>query len=128
MRVYTVALGIYVFSLVLTMVNGLGIFQYQLPNPELDPNQGQVGITELTSKVSNVDESTLDKVFGGVGLIVNALKWMIEAFVTALTIIPLANKYQVPLPITLMFQGLIWFIYGFGIIQFLSGRGTKFME
>jgi len=129
MRFYQIGLGIWIFMLVLSMVNSLGIFQYELPTSDLDASQSEAKITALLDKAGESDskEDTTD-IVGGIGMMINAIGFMKEAFVNSIHIMGVADKYGIDRRISAPFEGILLFIYGFGMIQFITGRGTKTME
>lgn len=129
MQFYRIGLGIWVFMLMLSMVNSLGIFQYQLPASDLDASQSEVKISQILDKAGESDskEDTTD-IVGGIGMMINAMGFMKEAFVNSIHIMGVADKYGIDSRISAPFEGILLFIYGFGMIQFITGRGAKTME
>lgn len=129
MRFYHIGLGIWIFMLMLSMVNSLGIFQIELPASDLDASQSEAKITAIMDKAgeSGSKEDTAD-IVGGIGMMINAMGFMKEAFVNSLYIMGVADKYGIDARISAPFQGILLFIYGFGMIQFITGRGAKTME
>lgn len=129
MRFYTLALGIWVFMLILSMVNSLGIFQYQMPTANFDTSSSDAQITQLTNTMSqNQDTGTFGSIVAGVGLITGSFMYLIDVFWKSINLIGLGNAYGIDIRISAPFQALYTFTLVFGIYQFLTGRAVKIME
>jgi proteasome assembly chaperone (PAC2) family protein len=129
MRFYQIGLGIWIFMLILSMINSLGIFQLQMPASDLNATTGEAKITELTTNAatSQSKEDTGD-IVGGIGMMLSAMSYMKEAFIDSIHIMGIAHKYGIDDRISAPFEAILLFIYGFGMYQFITGRGTKIME
>lgn len=129
MRFYHIALGIWVLMLVLSMVNSLGIFLYQMPTANFDTSASDAQITQLTDTMSqSEDTSTLTSIVAGAGLITNSFSYMLNVFWRSINIISLGNAYHIDVRISAPFQALYTFTLIFGLYQFLTGRAAKIME
>jgi len=123
MRAYHIALWIIIFSSVVGGINDLGIFDTPLPTSHVVITEADVD--EITGTVQNIDSMS--------PLFFPMMVWqmfgvMITALSTALFIYPLLTSYGVPPIIATMIQTPIWFVYAWGIIQYLSGRNTTGMD
>lgn len=129
MRVYAIAFGFWMFVMTLSMINNLTIFQYTMPTDNLDANVGTAHITRLTDTMNqSTDSSTYYQITGGIGSLIGAIGFVLEAFPNSILIINIADDYGVPRAISIPFQGFYAFILGYGIFQLVTGRSTKIME
>lgn len=126
MKIYHIALGIIIFTASIQMVNDLGIFVTPLPTEHIDSAQGKVSRLTNTTDATAVNDIAND-FMGGFGIL-RSLGYLVSAFGAAIVIVPLLSSYQVPLTISIPIQAMIYFVYGIGIIQFLTGRGTKYYD
>jgi len=123
MRVYDIALFIFIFSFVSGAINGMGLFDVNLPGQHIDITEANVN--EITDSMQNVDVLGVAFFMMAVWQVLGVI---LTAFTTALTIIPLLSQYSVPLEVSVMIQGPIWLVYVWGILQYWSGRSTKGMD
>lgn len=115
--------------LLISMVNSLGIFSYQMPSSNLNTSTGEAQITQLTDTMSQTqDTNSFSSVISGIGLITKSLSYLINVFWKSIDIRALGSAYGIDRKITEPFQAIYVFILIFGIYQFLTGRGTKIME
>lgn len=121
MRIYHIALGVMVFTFALNMVNDMSIFKSPLPDQRISTTEAQV--TAMVN--SSTDSTDIGSEFFEVLMIIKVLKYVIGALSTTMYIVPLLQLYQIPSQIYMPIQGIIWFIYGWGVLSFLSGRSSK---
>ena len=119
MRAYTIALALITFGFIVGSLNGLGICSTQLPGPTSPI--GSAEIHEITEGIQSTQSSPLNDIF----LNIKFIGVIFEGLKTALTIIPLMSEYRVPLEISIIIQGPIWFVYAMGIVSYLLNRPTK---
>ena len=118
MRAYTIALALITFGFIVGSLNGLGICSTQLPGPT-SSFTGSAEIHEITEGIQSTQSSPLNDIF-----LIKFIGVIFEGLKTALTIIPLMSEYGVPLEISIIIQGLIWFVYAMGIVSYLLNRPT----
>lgn len=129
MRFYYIALGMWIFSLTLSMVNSLGIFSSQMPTSNLDTSIGDAQITQLTNTMSqSQDTNAFTSIVSGTGLILNGFSYLISVFWKSINIVGMANAYGIDSRISLPLQTIYVFILVFGFYQFLTGRAARIME
>ncbi len=115
--------------LCLSMVNSLGIFQFQMPTNNFNTSTGDAQITELTSTMSQSgDTGTFGSIVAGAGLMANSFSYLINVFWKSINLIGLGSAYGIDIRISVPFQALYTFTLIFGIYQFLTGRAAKIME
>lgn len=124
MKAYHIALGVMIFSFSLNMLNDSQIFVSPLPNYNAATSEAQV--TDMIN--ASTDSTDLGSEFFEILMIVKVLKFIIGMLSSALYIIPLLSMYQVPSTISLPLQSIIWIIYGWGILSWISGRSSKNYE
>ncbi|RLE42286.1 hypothetical protein DRJ19_04430 [Candidatus Woesearchaeota archaeon] len=74
-------------------------------------------------------QSIFDKVMLATDMLFKALSMFFNMFVAIVAIyIPLTSVLGVPSEIALLLQGVVYVVYAWAIIQFLSGRSVKYME
>jgi len=121
-KVYDIALALFIFQFVLGCINGLGIFETQVAVGNAEVSEAQV--QEVTGALENVE--------GGSGfsvlMVIKMVKIVIGAFFTVLFIVPMLLDWGIPLQIAMMIQMPIWLVEVWGIIQYVTGRSTKQME
>ncbi len=129
MRFYNISLGVWIFMLVLSMVNSLGIFAYKMPTANFDTSYSDAQITQLTDTMSQSEDSnTFTNIVAGAGLIANSFSYLINVFYKSINLISLGNAYGIDIRISAPFQAMYSFTLIFGLYQFLTGRAAKIME
>lgn len=123
MKIYYIALAVIIMSASLQIVNDMQIFSHHMNTQTFDSAQGKVTVMTNTTSLTDLSSDFL-----GVGGIVKAIGYIFNAMGTAIVIIPLLSSYGVPLAISAPIQGIIWFVYGMGAFQIISGRGVKYFE
>jgi len=113
MKFYNIALFVFIFNLVLAMLNSLALTTaYAVPSEAWQIN------TNITYTGSGLSSTAL--VFGD---FVKALGWFIDAFAKATILLPeLIKSFGFPDIIAWVISSAVWFVYLAGIIQFVSGR------
>lgn len=135
MRIYQLALILLTFSLVGSMYNELGIFEYQVVETEFGTNSSDIsGIIDLddTERIESEDsykEEVSD--IGGIEML--AKVWNVVANVLKNTLlIGEVFKQYVPGEIGAafgnIFTAVTWLIYSWGLIQLKLKVGTKGMD
>jgi len=118
MKVYGIALLIFIFGAVTGAIDGMGIFGTEIALP--------TGMNEsYITEVEEITQSHASWMFWIPMMIYRFVQILFSAFTTAITIIPMFMKYGVPMDIIVMLQSIIWLVYAVGIIQFVTGRSFK---
>lgn len=117
MKIYSIALFIYILSLVLGLLNGI----YTTASvPELGMESAIGHVEEITgvasSPVNFLWQSTV---------IVRLLGILINAFSGAIYIMPMLTKFGVSEDICLLLQAVVALVYIVGLVQWISGRYLK---
>ena len=118
MKVYSIALFLFIFGAVTGAVDGMGIFSTEIALP-IEMNETYV------EEVQEITQSHASWLFWIPMMIYRFVQILFSAFTTAITIIPLFVKYGVPVEVIAMVQTPIWLVYAVGIIQFVTGHSTK---
>lgn len=120
MKIYSIALWLFLFGAVTGAIDGMGLCgggDIALPTAM---NETYV------EEVQEITQSHASWLFWIPMMIYRFVQILFSAFLTAVTIIPMFHlHYGVPLDICLMLQAPIWFVYAIGIIQFVVGRSFK---
>lgn len=122
MKIYSVALFLFLFSTVVGGVESMLIFDTHIP---------EIGIESEEARVTEVQDTVKtgwSALFFLPLMIYRLFGVLICAFTTAITIIPMFLHYGVPVEIIAMIQGPIWLIYAVGLIQWITGHPFKTNE
>ena len=118
MKVYSIALFLFIFGAATGAVDGMGICGSDIA---LSTEMNETYVEE----VQEITQSHASWLFWIPMMIYRFAQILFSAFTTAITIIPLFIKYGVPLDVIVMIQTPIWLVYAVGIIQFVVGRSFK---
>jgi hypothetical protein len=122
MKVYDIALALFIFQFVLGCVNGLGIFDTQVTVGNLKISDAQV--TAVSETIENSEGGILLNTL----MLIKMFKIVFGAFLSVLFIVPMLLDWGIPLQIAMMIQMPIWLVEVWGIMQYVTGRTTKQME
>lgn len=122
---YAIVLFIFVFSLMSTTINELGIFDWNTVETGLDSDS----ITEIedmahasTNVKSGSSEGDVFGLFAGVQMIINAAGVMLKAFGSTVVVYFTLVNIGFPVAIASMLQGLVSLVEAIAITEFISGR------
>jgi len=119
MRAYTLALALFTFGFVVGAINGIAIFDTQLPGTT--STFGEAQVSEMTNESLNGEVSALQQISS----IFEMGAVFFEGLKTSLTVMPLLMSYGVPALVAMMIQGPIWMVYMVALVQFVTGRMIK---
>lgn len=122
MKVYGIALFLFIFSCVTGAIDEMAIFSTPISYTGLEMNE------TIVFEVQEITETHTTWLFWIPMLLYKFVQILFSAFSTAVTIIPMFSHYGVPLEVCLMIQTPIWLVYAIGIIQFIVGRSTKAID
>ena len=122
MRAYTIALALFAFGFVVGGINGLALFDTNLPGTAT--TFGETEIEDLSDGATSGGVSPLQSVAALIGL--GGI--FFEGIKTSLTILPFLMGYGIDPIIAMMIQGPIWLVYAVAVIQFFTGRSMKGLE
>lgn len=131
MKLWSIALFLFVFGFAVSAVNDLAIYDATVPGPEYNgPTEAEV--KDVSEAAVNVGLSPLFIFF----IIQTFAKAMLSGFLAVLTILPLfcsiLTAFGIPLlisvPIGMVIQGPVWFVELNGIYQLLTGYNETGME
>lgn len=142
MKIYDIILALYLFNLISNAFNAtlfIAVDSYnvsvgtQIPTQGLDPSNIGVQITELNKSVPSVgDVGLIDGVWGGIKMIANSMKFLLELFIYPSGITAIMTKL---LPANPMFGAFINIFYyaislimAFCLYMLLFNRNSKWME
>lgn len=112
-----IALFILTFSTVCTIINGVGVFEFMLPDTQVVGIDG-TQIQELT----DTGASALDRPLGVISFVGTILTTLTSIIVPVLYLPALLCPFGIPLYIALALNIPIWFIYGWDIFLIISNR------
>lgn len=124
MRAYTLALALFTFGFVVGMVNGIDLFEVKLPDSSGGGEITESQVQELTDSATSGPLSPLQSI----AALFMLGKVLMDAMISALTIMPLLLSYGVHPLVALMIQGPIWLVYVVALVQFFTGRDLKGSE
>jgi len=125
MRAYDILLFLVCLEASIGFVSSLNIF----PVSYVDASavQSSWNLEELEEQAQT--QSVIDKVMLATDMLFKALSMFFNMLVAIVAIyIPLTTVLGVPTEIALLLQGVVYVVYAWAIIQFLSGRSVKYME
>jgi len=125
MRAYDILLFLVCLEASIGFVSSLNIF----PVSYVDASavQSNWNLEELEEQAQA--QSVIDKVMLATDMLFKALSMFFNMLVAIVAIyIPLTTVLGVPSEIALLLQGVVYVVYAWAIIQFLSGRSVKYME
>lgn len=124
MKAYNIAFALFILNAVIGAVNGAGVFDTPVANIAKPINESE--ITEVVGDMESLHSYEL-LVFAP-KILIEMFSIFFSAILGAITIIPMFVQYGVPIYIIGMIQGPIWLVYGWGAVQFLTGRSGKSIE
>ena len=124
MKAYNIALALFVLNAVVGGINGMGIFDTHVA--EIPKVMNESEISEVVSDVGSLH--SYDLLVFAPKVLLEMFSLFFTAIAGAITIIPMLMDYGVSPSIIAMIQGPIWIVYGWGAIQFLTGRSGKNIE
>lgn len=122
---YAIILFIFIFSLLSTTVNDLGMFdQSAIETGITSAEIEQVNSSAMNSTTVNPlePEDGIISIFTGAQMVINAVGILIVSIGKTLIILPTLLKYNIPLPIATLFQVIVTYIEATAIGEFISGR------
>lgn len=131
MKLWSVALCLFIFGFGVSAVNDLAIFNTTVPGPE----QTSIGSDEITEVSDEVMSTGLNPLF--IFFVIQTVgKALIAGFIAILSILPLfcatLSAFGIPLtisiPIGMLIQGPIWFVMLNGLFQMITGYNEQGME
>jgi len=133
MKIYQIALVIFLFNLSLSMLNEMHIFDYSIP---ADKNWSKKieeigqGVNKSASgesgTISNPFKIDVTMIFGD---FITGLKILIASISNATVMLPyFLEKLGVPSALRTVLTAATWFAYAIGTLQFISGRSVKAYE
>ena len=112
-----IALFILTFSTVCTILNGVGIFEFMLPDTST------VGLDQATVQdLTNTGTSGMDNILGAIPFIGTILSTLASIIIPVLYLPALLCPFGIPLFIAIALNIPIWFIYGWDIFLIISNR------
>ena len=123
MKIYYLMLGIMIFSASVQIVDNMHIFSINMPYTNF--TSAEASVYKLTDQTQL---TFLDSALAGVQMLTTSIGYLVGMLTTAITIVPLAIQYQIPIAIYAPIQAIIWTIYAMGIFQLLTGRSTKLYD
>jgi hypothetical protein len=131
MKLWSIALCLFIFGFAVSAVNDLGIFHATIPGPE----QTAINSDEITDVSEEVMSTGLNPLF--IFFSIQTIgKTLISGFIAILSILPLfcatLGAFGIPLlisiPIGMVIQGPIWFVMLNGLFQMITGYNEQGME
>ena len=123
MRAYDILLFLVCLEASIGFVASIDLFS----TTYVDPSTVQLtdwNVQEIQNQSSS--PSLLDTAIDGLVKAIPQFFTMLLAI--AIIYIPLTQTFGVPTEVALLFQGVVYLVYTWAIIQFLSGRSVKYME
>ena len=127
MRAYDILLFLVCLEASIGFVSSLNIF----PVSYVDASAVQVSETWSLEDVQNQTATLtlVDKLMFATDILFKAVSMFLNMLLAiAVIYIPLTSVLGVPSEIALLLQGVVYVVYAWAIIQFLSGRSVKYME
>ncbi len=131
MKLWSIALCLFIFGFGVTCVNDLNVFGTTVPVTNVATvTEGE--ITDISEQVSTTGLNPLFTFF----VVQTFMKAMVSGFLAILSILPifisLLGAFGVPvtisLPIGMIIQGPIWFVMLNGLYQMYTGYNEQGME
>ena len=125
MRAYDILMFLVCLEASIGFVSSLHIF----PVSYVDASavQSNWNLEEIESQAQT--QTVVDKVMLATDMLFKALTTFLNMLIAIVAIyIPLTSVLGVPSEIALLLQGVVYVVYMWAIIQFLSGRSVKYME
>lgn len=132
MKIYEVALAVFMFSYVLSFVSGLGI----VPDYEIDPGEGYMSQSQMEDYATKINES-LQNPEGGIMGEVNVLVANVNMFISSLPLFfeslfyatvgfpLLLYNIHVPVEVIGLLTPIVWFVYIYGLFQIMTGKDVE---
>jgi len=120
-RYYVIAGTIFVFNLVLGLLNAIS-FGYTAAN---DPTWSGV-IVQQVSNANNYGSNPVSNAIYVFGDFVRSLPIVVQAFFYATVLLPyMLSSFYLPSEIVTVLSGIVYFSYLLAIVEFISGRDLK---
>jgi len=133
MMMWQITKIIIVIELVIGMVDASGLFNQNFWQTNQASGTGDVGYT--TGSLSDLAASQTSGASGmdwfnqGVAWVFASLLWILTVIKAVVIILPtLIDRFHVPAPIAVVFQGLIYLEYGWGLAQWRAQRPGRSYE
>jgi hypothetical protein len=118
MKIYSIALYLYLFSMVLSLLNGIYTTSAV---PELNMESPEAHVSEITE----ITDTPVTNMFWEPMVLVKMVGVVINSFLSAVYILPMLTKFGFSADICYLLQGAVAFVYVVGLIQFITGRYFK---
>lgn len=131
MKLWSIALCLFIFGFGVSAVNSLGIFNATVPGPQ----HTAISSEEITDVSEQVMSTGLNPLF--IFFVIQTIgRALISGFIAILSILPLfcttLGAFGIPLlisvPIGMLIQGPIWFVMLNGLFQMITGYNEQGME
>jgi len=127
MRAYDILLFLVCLEATIGFVSSLHIFPADYVDASAVQTPADWNLQEVENQTAS--QSIFDKVMLATDMLFKALTMFLNMLVAIVAIyIPLTSVLGVPSEIALLLQGVVYVVYAWAIIQFLSGRSVKYME
>jgi len=132
MRAFDICLLVICLQLSLTFISSIGLFGDNLfyTAPQQTGNGFMTGSMSDTEKLVGAQSyTTIDYLTMSISMIVSSLGLIATLLGSVIIFIPqLILVFQVPLPLAIVIQALIYVMYGWAYLQFLSGRSGAMLQ
>ena len=127
MRAYDILLFLVCLEAAIGFVSSLHIFPVNYVDVSAVQTPQDWNLQEVENQTAS--QSIFDKMMLATDMLFKALSMFLNMLVAIVAIyIPLTTVLGVPSEIALLLQGVVYVVYVWAIIQFLSGRSVKYME
>jgi len=127
MRAYDILLFLVCLEVTIGFVSSLHVFPVSYVDASAVQTPEDWNLQEVENQTAS--QSIFDKVMLATDMLFKALTMFLNMLVAIVAIyIPLTSVLGVPSEIALLLQGVVYVVYAWAIIQFLSGRSVKYME
>ncbi len=127
MRAYDILLFLVCLEVTIGFVSSLHVFPVNYVDASAVQTPQEWNLQEVENQTAS--QSIFDKVMLATDMLFKALSMFLNMLVAIVAIyIPLTSVLGVPSEIALLLQGVVYVVYAWAIIQFLSGRSVKYME
>ena len=126
MRAYDILLFLVCLEVTIGFVSSLHVFPVSYVDASAVQTPEDWNLQEVENQTAS--QSIFDKVMLATDMLFKALTMFLNMLVAIVAIyIPLTSVLGVPSEIALLLQGVVYVVYAWAIIQFLSGRSVKYM-
>jgi len=125
MRAYDILLFLVCLEASIGFVAAIDVFSTTYVDPSAVNTQWDLHTIENETQ----NQSIFDQIMLATDLLFRAVTMFFTMIVAIVAIyFPLTNTLGVPAEIALLLQGVVYLVYMWALIQFLSGRSVKYME